>query len=115
MGNIHLLFKHKEMPAGLLHAVPIVSDGLGKPSSKRNSIKECRVLKSICRKKERTLNASWKIVNRCCPVFQIFCLIWIAHIIEQEGLDTAETLMVGDRVFDIEGGKKNKLVTAAVA
>lgn len=39
----------------------------------------------------------------------------IAHIIDQEGLDTAETLMVGDRVFDIEGGKKNKLVTAAVA
>ncbi len=39
----------------------------------------------------------------------------IAHIIDQEGLDTTETLMVGDRVFDIEGGKKNKLVTAAVA
>jgi len=39
----------------------------------------------------------------------------IAHIIEQEGLDTTETLMVGDRVFDIEGGKKNRLATAAVA
>jgi len=39
----------------------------------------------------------------------------IAHIIEQEGLDTSETLMVGDRVFDIEGGKKNRLATAAVA
>jgi len=39
----------------------------------------------------------------------------IAHIIDQEGLDTAETLMVGDRVFDIAGGKNNRLATAAVA
>jgi len=39
----------------------------------------------------------------------------IAYIIDQEGLDTTETLMVGDRVFDIEGGKKNRLATAAVA
>ena len=39
----------------------------------------------------------------------------IAHIIEQEGLDSTTTLMVGDRVFDIEGGKKNGIMTAAVA
>lgn len=39
----------------------------------------------------------------------------IAHIIDQEGLDSAATLMVGDRVFDIEAGKENKVVTAAVA
>lgn len=39
----------------------------------------------------------------------------IAHIIYQEGLDSAATLMVGDRIFDIEAGKENKVMTAAVA
>jgi phosphoglycolate phosphatase len=39
----------------------------------------------------------------------------IAHIIDQEELDTSTTLMVGDRVYDIEGGKENKVMTAAVA
>jgi len=39
----------------------------------------------------------------------------IAHIIHQEGLDPAATVMVGDRVYDIEGGKANKVMTAAVA
>jgi phosphoglycolate phosphatase len=38
----------------------------------------------------------------------------IAHIIDQEKLDTSTTLMVGDRVYDIEGGKENKVMTAAV-
>ena len=65
-------------------------------------------------------------MNRCCPVFQTGYGSeldgrlsdkgeLIAHIIDREGLDTAVTVMVGDRVFDIKGGKKNKLVTAAVA
>jgi phosphoglycolate phosphatase len=39
----------------------------------------------------------------------------IAYIIDQEGLDSVATLMVGDRVYDIEGGKENKVMTAAVA
>ncbi len=39
----------------------------------------------------------------------------IAYIIDQEGLDSTATLMVGDRVYDIEGGKENKVMTAAVA
>ena len=39
----------------------------------------------------------------------------IAHIIHEEGLDPAATMMVGDRVYDIEGGKENKVMTAAVA
>jgi phosphoglycolate phosphatase len=39
----------------------------------------------------------------------------IAHIIHQEGLDPPVTMMVGDRVYDIEGGKENKVMTAAVA
>jgi len=39
----------------------------------------------------------------------------IAHIIHQEGLDPAATVMVGDRVYDVEGGKENKVMTAAVA
>ena len=38
----------------------------------------------------------------------------IAHIINQEGLDPTATLMVGDRVYDIEGGKENGVMTAAV-
>ena len=41
--------------------------------------------------------------------------VLIAHIIRQEGLDPAVTLMVGDRVYDIEGGKENKVGTVAVA
>jgi len=39
----------------------------------------------------------------------------IAHILHREGLDPAATMMVGDRVYDIEGGKKNKIMTAAVS
>lgn len=38
----------------------------------------------------------------------------IAHIIHEEGLDPTATVMVGDRVYDIEGGKENGIVTAAV-
>ena len=41
--------------------------------------------------------------------------ILIAHIIEQEKLDPTSTVMVGDRVYDIEGGKENNVMTAAVA
>jgi phosphoglycolate phosphatase len=39
----------------------------------------------------------------------------IAHIIESEGLDPERSLMVGDRVYDIAGGKKNGVMTAAVS
>ena len=39
----------------------------------------------------------------------------IAHIIHQEKLDPTATLMVGDRVYDIQGGKENNVMTAAVA
>lgn len=39
----------------------------------------------------------------------------IAHIIHQEGLDPTVTVMVGDRVYDIEGGKENNVMTAAVS
>jgi phosphoglycolate phosphatase len=39
----------------------------------------------------------------------------IAHIIEQEGLDPDTTMMVGDRIHDIDGGKQNNTVTAAVS
>lgn len=38
----------------------------------------------------------------------------IAHILGAEGLDSKTTLMIGDRVYDIAGGKKNNLMTAAV-
>ncbi len=38
----------------------------------------------------------------------------IAHIINQEGLDPATTMMVGDRIHDIDGGKQNSIITAAV-
>ena len=41
--------------------------------------------------------------------------VLIAHIIEQEELDSSATLMIGDRVYDIEGGKENNVMTAAVA
>jgi len=39
----------------------------------------------------------------------------IAHIIESEGLDPERSLMVGDRVYDIAGGKENGIMTAAVS
>jgi len=38
----------------------------------------------------------------------------IAHIIATEGCDPAGTLMVGDRLHDVAGGKKNGIATAAV-
>ncbi len=38
----------------------------------------------------------------------------IAHILESESLDPAHALMVGDRVYDIQGGKQNRVMTAAV-
>lgn len=38
----------------------------------------------------------------------------IAHILQSEGLAAQETLMVGDRVYDISGGKQNRVMTAAV-
>jgi len=41
--------------------------------------------------------------------------VLIAHIIEQEELDSSATLMIGDRVYDIQGGKENNVMTAAVA
>jgi phosphoglycolate phosphatase len=41
--------------------------------------------------------------------------VLIAHIIEQEELDPTATVMVGDRVYDIAGGKENNVMTAAVA
>ncbi len=39
----------------------------------------------------------------------------IAHIIESESLDPERSLMVGDRVYDIAGGKENGIMTAAVS
>ncbi len=39
----------------------------------------------------------------------------IAHIVEQEGLDSRTTMMVGDRIYDIAGGKQNNVITAAVS
>jgi len=39
----------------------------------------------------------------------------IAHILETEGLNPEQTLMVGDRSHDIIGGKKNGLSTAWVS
>lgn len=38
----------------------------------------------------------------------------IARIIEQERLDRMGTMMVGDRIHDIDGGIQNNVVTAAV-
>jgi phosphoglycolate phosphatase len=38
----------------------------------------------------------------------------IAHIIETEQLDPRTTLIIGDRSYDINGGKQNGIVTAAV-
>ncbi len=39
----------------------------------------------------------------------------IAHIIEFENLDPKESLIVGDRIHDIIGGKKNGVMTASVS
>jgi phosphoglycolate phosphatase len=39
----------------------------------------------------------------------------IAHILESENLTPKETLIVGDRIHDIAGGKKNGMMTAAVS
>ena len=39
----------------------------------------------------------------------------IAHIIDQEGLDPLMTMMVGDRIHDIDGGKQNSIITVAVS
>jgi len=38
----------------------------------------------------------------------------IAHIIDREGLDPMTTMMVGDRIHDIDGGQCNNTITAAV-
>ena len=39
----------------------------------------------------------------------------IAYIIEQERLNRVSTIMVGDRIHDIDGGKQNSIITAAVS
>jgi phosphoglycolate phosphatase len=39
----------------------------------------------------------------------------ISHILHREDLDPTATMMVGDRVYDIQGGKENKIMTAAVS
>lgn len=39
----------------------------------------------------------------------------VAHIIESENLDPKESLIVGDRVHDIIGGKKNGIMTVSVS
>jgi len=39
----------------------------------------------------------------------------IAYIIDQENLHREATLMVGDRIHDIDGGKENGVMTAAVS
>ena len=39
----------------------------------------------------------------------------VAHILDAENLDPKVTLMVGDRSYDIIGGKKNGIMTAAVS
>jgi len=38
----------------------------------------------------------------------------IAHILKSKSISPGRTLMVGDRVYDIIGGKKNGVMTAAV-
>lgn len=38
----------------------------------------------------------------------------ISHLLEQEGLDTASTLMIGDRKHDLIGARRNGLDAAAV-
>ncbi|MDI6688253.1 MAG: HAD hydrolase-like protein [Desulfobacterales bacterium] len=39
----------------------------------------------------------------------------VAHILDVENLDPRATLIVGDRVYDIIGGKNNGIMTAAVS
>ena len=39
----------------------------------------------------------------------------IAHIMAREGLHPGTTMMVGDRIHDIDGGKQNCTITAAVS
>jgi len=39
----------------------------------------------------------------------------VAYILDSENLDPKVTLIVGDRSYDIVGGKKNKILTAAVS
>ncbi|MDO9567438.1 MAG: HAD hydrolase-like protein [Candidatus Desulfaltia sp.] len=39
----------------------------------------------------------------------------VAHILDCENLDPKATLIVGDRVYDIIGGKNNGIMTAAVS
>lgn len=39
----------------------------------------------------------------------------VAHILESENLNPKESLIIGDRVHDIAGGKKNGIMTAAVS
>ena len=39
----------------------------------------------------------------------------VAHILESENLDPKASLIVGDRIHDIAGGKKNGIMTAAVS
>lgn len=38
----------------------------------------------------------------------------IAHMLKTENVDPQKTVIVGDRVYDIEGGKKNGIMTAGV-
>ena len=38
----------------------------------------------------------------------------VAHILESENLDPEVSLIVGDRIYDITGGKKNGIMTAGV-
>lgn len=39
----------------------------------------------------------------------------IAHILDVESLDPGKTIMVGDRSYDVIGGKSNAIMTAAVS
>ena len=39
----------------------------------------------------------------------------VAHILDTENLDPKMTLIVGDRSYDIIGGQKNGIMTAAVS
>ena len=41
--------------------------------------------------------------------------IGITEILDSENLEPKVTLIVGDRSYDIVGGKKNKILTAAVS
>ncbi len=39
----------------------------------------------------------------------------VAHILASENLDPKSSMIVGDRIHDIDGGKKNGIMTAAVS